>query len=132
MLLNEKLNELFKYVKEAFDVVIIDTAPVGLVSDAFTLSKFADSTLYIVRMGYTLKKQMHFIEELYKNNKLPHIGLLVNDIKTSSHYYSYGNYGGYGYGYGYGHNNNGYYENGTNGAGKIKGVFKKITRFVKR
>jgi tyrosine-protein kinase Etk/Wzc len=130
MLLNEKLNELFDYVKKAFDVVIIDTAPIGLVSDAFTLSKYADSTLYIVRMGYTLKKQMHFIEELYKTNKLPRIGLLVNDIKTSSHYYSYGNYGGYGYGYGYG-NSNGYYEASSNGTGKVKKLFKKIVKPLK-
>jgi tyrosine-protein kinase Etk/Wzc len=129
MLLNEKLSDLFDYVKSAFDVIIIDTAPVGLVSDAFTLSRYADSTLYIVRMGYTLKKQMHFIEELYSNNKLPQIGLLVNDIKTSSHYYSYGNYGGYGYGYGYGYgHNNGYYEASANGSGKVKKFFKKMIR----
>jgi len=131
ILLNEKMAELFNYVKKAFDVVIIDTAPVGLVSDAFTLSQYADSTLYIVRMGYTLKKQIHFIEELYKNNKLPRIGLLVNDIKTSSHYYSYGNYGGYGYGYGYGQSN-GYYESSSNGSGKMKNVFKKVFRSAKR
>jgi tyrosine-protein kinase Etk/Wzc len=128
ILLSEKLSELFDYVKQAFDVVIIDTAPVGLVSDAFTLSRYADSTLYIVRMGYTLKKQVHFIEELYKTNKLPRIGLLVNDIKTSSHYYSYGNYGGYGYGYG---QSNGYYESSANGSGKVKKIFKKMLRSIK-
>jgi capsular exopolysaccharide synthesis family protein len=130
MLLDKKLNELFEYVKEAFDVVIIDTAPIGLVSDAITLSKFADCTLYIVRMGYTLKKQIHFIQELYHNNKLPKIGLLVNDIKTTSHYYSYGNYGGYGYGYGYGHNN-GYYESSSNGDGKIKKAFRRVFKSSK-
>lgn len=111
LLLNPKLHDLFAYAKARFDVVVIDTPPVGLVSDAFTLSQYADSTLYIVRMGYTLKKQMHFVEDLYSKSKLPNIGLLVNDIKASSHYYSYGNYGGYGYGYGYGYgNSNGYFE----------------------
>jgi tyrosine-protein kinase Etk/Wzc len=128
ILLNEKLAQLFNYLKQAFDVVIIDTAPVGLVSDAFTLSKYADSTLYIVRMGYTLKKQMHFIEELYRNNKLPRIGLLVNDIKATSHYYSYGNYGGYGYGYGH---SNGYYESSANGSGKVKKFLRKVLRPLK-
>lgn len=133
LLLNEKLGELFAYVKSAFDVVIIDTAPVGLVSDAFTLGKYADSTLYIVRMGYTLKKQMNFIEELYSTNKLPRVGLLVNDIKASSQYYSYGNYGGYGYGYGYGYgNSNGYYESGTNGGGKMKRFFGRIMKPIKK
>jgi tyrosine-protein kinase Etk/Wzc len=100
ILLNPKLAELFEYVRANFEVVIVDTPPVGLVSDAFTLSQHVDASLYIVRMGYTLKKQIHFIEELYVKQKLPNMGLLVNDIKGSSHYYSYGNYGGYGYGYG--------------------------------
>ncbi|MCS3801741.1 GumC family protein [Niastella sp. OAS944] len=132
ILLNEKMNELFAYLKQTFDVVIIDTAPVGLVSDAYTLGKYADSTLYIVRMGYTLKKQLHFIEELYNKNKLPKIGLLVNDIKASSHYYGYGNYGGYGYGYGYGYGqSNGYYESGSNGNGKIGKLFKRIVKSKK-
>lgn len=132
ILLNEKMNELFAYLKQTFDVVIIDTAPVGLVSDAYTLGKYADSTLYIVRMGYTLKKQLHFIEELYSKNKLPKIGLLVNDIKASSHYYGYGNYGGYGYGYGYGYGqSNGYYESGSNGNGKIGKLFKRIVKSKK-
>jgi capsular exopolysaccharide synthesis family protein len=132
MLLNEKMNELFAYLKQTFDVVIIDTAPVGLVSDAYTLGRYADSTLYIVRMGYTLKKQLHFVEELYSKSKLPKIGLLVNDIKASSHYYGYGNYGGYGYGYGYGYGqSNGYYESGSNGNGKIGKLFKRMVKSKK-
>lgn len=133
MLLSEKLPQLFNYVKQAFDIVIIDTAPVGLVSDAFTLSQYSDSTLYIVRMGYTLKKQMHFIEELYNKNKLPKIGLLINDIKASSNYYSYGNYGGYGYGYGYGYgNSNGYYESNGKSSGKLTKFFSKIYKPTKQ
>jgi len=100
ILLNPKLADLFTYVRANFEVVIVDTPPIGLVSDAFTLSQHVDASLYIVRMGYTLKKQIHFIEELYVKQKLPNMGLLVNDIKATSHYYSYGNYGGYGYGYG--------------------------------
>ena len=83
-------------------------------------------------MGYTLKKQMHFIDELYQNNKLPNIGLLVNDIKASSHYYSYGSYGGYGYGYGYGYgSSNGYYESNGNGSGKLIKFFKKRSKSSK-
>ena len=133
LLLSEKLADLFNYVKSAFDVVIIDTAPVGLVSDAFTLGKYADSTLYIVRMGYTLKKQMNYIDEIYRTNKLPRVGLLVNDIKASSHYYSYGNYGGYGYGYGYGYgNSNGYYDESSNGSGKMKRFFRRMLKPIKR
>jgi tyrosine-protein kinase Etk/Wzc len=112
ILLNPKLDELFRFVKERFEVVIVDTPPVGLVSDAFSLSPYVDASLYIVRMGYTLKKQVHFIEELYGKGKLPNMGLLINDIKASSHYYSYGNYGGYGYGYSHGQGE-GYFEDGN-------------------
>lgn len=130
MLLNKRLDELFQYLKENFDVVVIDTAPVGLVSDALTLSRFADCTLYVVRMGYTAKKQIHFVDELYTNQKLPNMGLLINDISESSHYYSYGNYGGYGYGYGYGKKKGmgGYYSDTEEKAGlfaRIMRVFSK-------
>jgi tyrosine-protein kinase Etk/Wzc len=128
MLLNEKLPELFRFVRSNFEVVIVDTAPAGLVSDAFTLSQYADSTLYIVRMGYTLKKQIHFIDELYSKSKLPSIGLLVNDIKASSQYYSYGNYGGYGYGYGHG-SESGYFDNGKKKRRGLSRFFRRLFRF---
>lgn len=125
ILLNPKLADLFRYVKAEFEVVIVDTPPVGLVSDAFTLSQYVNASLYIVRMGYTLKKQIYYIEEQYKNQKLPNIGLLVNDIKATSHYYSYGNYGGYGYGYGYGESS-GYFDDDKS---KSKSVLSRVKRF---
>ena len=49
---------MFDCLKENFDVILIDTAPVGMVSDAMTLGKFANTTLYIVRQGHTYKKQI--------------------------------------------------------------------------
>ncbi len=101
MLLEEKINDIFEYAKAHFDIVIVDTAPVGLVSDAQVLSRFADCTFYITRLNYTIKKHIHFIDDIYINHKLPKMGLLVNDIATRSDYYSYGNYNGYGYGYSY-------------------------------
>ena len=103
ILLEEKLADIFSFAKEQFDMIIVDTAPVGLVSDAQVLSRFADCTFYITRLNYTLKKHVHFINDIYINQKLPKMGLLVNDISASSDYYSYGNYNGYGYGYGYGY-----------------------------
>lgn len=101
LLLDEKLPMIFEYLRKNFDVIIIDTAPVGLVSDAQVLSRYANSTLYIVRLNHTFKKHIHFLDDLYSNNKLPRLGVLVNDINASSDYYSYGNYNGYGYGYSY-------------------------------
>jgi tyrosine-protein kinase Etk/Wzc len=103
MLLDPKLKELFEYVRRNFDVVIVDTAPVGLVSDAIILGEQADCTLYITRQNYTFKKQVGLIDELYRHKKLPRLSLLLNDVEVGKGYSGYyGNYGGYGYGYGYG------------------------------
>ncbi|MEO6288553.1 MAG: polysaccharide biosynthesis tyrosine autokinase, partial [Ginsengibacter sp.] len=103
LLLNDKVAEMFELLKKDFDVIIVDTAPVGMVSDAQTLSKFADSTLYMVRQGHTFKKQITLIDEYYVQNKLPKVAIVINDVKlrTGYGYYGYGRYG-YGYGYGYG------------------------------
>ncbi len=109
LLLEDKVAELFTYLKKHFDAIIIDTAPVGMVSDAMTLSKFADCTLYIVRQGHTFKKQVILIDEFYTESKLPKISIVINDVKLKPGYGYYG-YGRYGYGYGYG---SGYYEEET-------------------
>jgi tyrosine-protein kinase Etk/Wzc len=101
LLLHPKLNEIFTYLRENFDMIIMDTAPVGMVSDAMTLSKFADCTLYIVRQGHTYKKQIGMIDEFYVQGKLPKISIVLNDVKLRTGYGYYG-YGRYGYGYGYG------------------------------
>lgn len=105
LLLDPRINELFDWLKQNFDAVIVDTAPVGMVSDAMTLSKYADATLYIVRQGHTYKKQIGMIDEFHSQGKLPKISIILNDIKVKSGYgyYGYGRYGyGHGYGYGYG------------------------------
>jgi tyrosine-protein kinase Etk/Wzc len=106
LLLDPKLDELFSWLRANFDVVIMDTAPVGMVSDALTLSKYVNATLYIVRQGHTFKKQVGMIDELYQSKKLPKVSLVMNDVKIRSGYGYYG-YGRYGYGYGYG---SGYFE----------------------
>ncbi len=108
MLLDKKVAELFEEVSKRFDVIIIDTAPVGMVSDALTLSKFADCTLYLVRQGHTFKKQIALIDELYRESKLPKVSIVINDVKNKPGYGYYG-YGRYGYGYGYGYGSS-YYE----------------------
>ncbi len=107
LLLSPKVDEMFAWVKENFDVVMVDTAPVGMVSDAQTLSKYVDCTLYLVRQGHTFKKQVTLIDEFYKDNKLPSVSIIINDVKMKPGYGYYG-YGRYGYGYGYGYGS--YYE----------------------
>jgi capsular exopolysaccharide synthesis family protein len=106
LLLESRVDDLFNYLTENFDVVLIDTAPVGMVSDAMTLGKFANCTLYIVRQGHTYKKQIALIDEFYREGKLPKVSIVINDVKVKPGYGYYG-YGRYGYGYGYKSN---YYE----------------------
>lgn len=110
MLLNEKVSKLFEELRERFDTIIVDTAPVGLVSDAITLGKYVDAAVYIVRHNYTLKKQIQLIEDIRKNNKLPHLSIIVNDINKRAGYGGYYGYGGYGYGYGYAAREGSYFE----------------------
>jgi capsular exopolysaccharide synthesis family protein len=112
LLLESRLNDLIAYLKNNFDVIVMDTAPVGMVSDAMTLSKFADCTLYIVRQGYTYKRQIALIDEFHQQKKLPRISLVVNDVKAHGGYgyYGYGKYGYGGYGYGY---TSGYFDDDT-------------------
>ena len=107
LLLAARVTEMFAWLKTHFDVIIIDTAPVGMVSDAQTLSKYADATLYLVRQGHTFKKQVVLIDEFYREKKLPKVSVIINDVKMKAGYGYYG-YGRYGYGYGYGYGS--YYE----------------------
>lgn len=109
LLLDPRIDQLFEYLRENFDTIVIDTAPVGMVSDALTLAKYADCCIYIVRQGITQKKQLELLNEFHVQGKLPKLNVILNDIKLRA---GYGYYGGrYGYGYGgrtYG-NGSGYY-----------------------
>lgn len=107
LLLDQRVDAMFAWLKANYDVIIVDTAPVGMVSDAMTLGKFADCTLYLVRQGHTFKKQVALIDEFYQGAKLPKVSIIINDVKMKPGYGYYG-YGRYGYGYGYGYGS--YYE----------------------
>jgi capsular exopolysaccharide synthesis family protein len=115
MLLQGRVDELFLELRKQFDAIIIDSAPVGLVSDAVTLGRYADGTIYIVRHKYTLKKQIQMVDDIYRQKKLPQLAIVINDISSRGGYGGYYGYGSYGYGYGYGVNGNGggYFENAT-------------------
>ena len=103
MLLDPKLAELFEYTHKHFEVVIVDTAPVGLVSDAVVIGEKADCTLFILRQGYTYKKQIALIDELYRHKKLPRLSLMLNDVEVGQGYGNYYGYGKHAYGYGAGY-----------------------------
>ncbi len=127
LIMDSKMDELFTYLRANFDIIIIDSAPVGLVSDSKILSRFVDATLYVVRQRYTVKKQVGYIDELYLNKALPNMGLIINDVKTGGNnsYYGYG----YGYGYGFGYGYNYHYSYGY-GETEKKGLIRKVKDMV--
>lgn len=83
-----------------YDYVLIDTAPVGLVTDTIQISRVADATVYMCRADYTPKESFDLINSLAFENKLPNMSIVLNGIDMSkkkySYYYGYGNYGNFG------------------------------------
>jgi len=98
------LDKLISDCKEQFDYIILDTAPIGIVSDSYSLNRFADVSLYIVRADYTPKKNIEDATNLFKHKKLNNMYFILNatDIKKASIRYGYGKKYGYGYGNKYG------------------------------
>jgi capsular exopolysaccharide synthesis family protein len=113
LLLNARLKVLFEEVKQKFEMVIVDTAPAGLVSDCYLLGEHVDAALYIVRHNYTFKKQLNLIQRIYDEKRLPNTAIIINDVKALAgygEYYGYVNYGYKGYGYGYGKELSNYFD----------------------
>lgn len=111
------LDQAINILKEHFDYVILDTAPIGMVTDTQLIARVADLSVYVCRSGYTAKSEFKLINTLKEEGKLPHPCILLNGIdmnqRENGSYYGYGKYGkygkygygkkyGYGYGYGYG------------------------------
>ena len=88
--------ELFEHLREEFDYVVVDTAPVMLVTDTFLINKYADLTLYVVRAGYTEKKLLEFARDAKNDGKLHDVSFVLNDVKLAN--FGYGNKYGYAYG----------------------------------
>ncbi len=105
LLLDDRLNQFLNRLREHYDVVIIDTAPVGLVGDAVVIGNHADVSLYVIRHNYTFRKQLQLMDEIYVTKRLPRLCIVLNDIQ--GHFGGYGGYYGYG-GYGYGNYGYGY------------------------
>ena len=93
--------ELIEELQEMFDVIIIDTAPIGLVSDALILSQYATINMFVVRQGFTIKDQVRMFDVLHKDHKVQSPSIIFNGVEYKKKYgYGYGT--GYGYGYSYG------------------------------
>ncbi|MCX6231895.1 MAG: polysaccharide biosynthesis tyrosine autokinase [Bacteroidetes bacterium] len=102
LIASEKNDELFAKLKEMYDYIIIDTPPVGLITDAYLLMKYSDANVFVTRQNFTNKKVFaSIINDIQKRN-VGKFNILVNDIRMDLSSTSYGYGSGYGYGYGYG------------------------------
>ena len=117
LLARDGLDKAIEILKKNFDYVILDTAPVGMVTDTLLIGRVADLSVYVCRADYTHKVEYTLINELAEEKKLPNICTVINGVdlkrRKYGYYYGYGKYGKYygygkryGYGYGYGQENN--------------------------
>lgn len=95
LLMSSKVDMLFQTLKTQYDYIIVDTAPVSLVTDTLLIAKHANTFLYVARANFLEKRMLSIANDLYKEQKLPNMCLLLNDTDSTK---------GYGYGYGYGVN----------------------------
>ena len=120
LLARDNLRIVLDHLKERYDYVILDTAPVGLVADTMQIARYANVCCYLCRADYTPKTNIELLNSLSESGKLPNLCVILNGVDMSKkkygYYYGYGKYGKYGrYGYGrygrYGYSNYGNYGN---------------------
>lgn len=92
LLMSERMNILMRELKEEYDTIIIDTAPVGLVTDAFIMIAHADHTIYMVRQGYTTTDSVKQAQDLFETGKFSNASILFNDVKLKKSSNKYGYY----------------------------------------
>lgn len=96
----KSLEETIDILKEHYDYIIIDTAPVGLVTDTLALGRIANATVYVCRADYTQKSSFGLINGLAYEKKMPNMSIVLNGVDLSKkkygYYYGYGKYGKYG------------------------------------
>ena len=118
LLARDGLEKAIETLKTNFDYVILDTAPVGMVTDTLLIGRTADLSVYVCHADYTRKAEFTLVNELSENKKLPNLCVAINGLdlqkKKYGYYYGYGKYGKYygygkryGYGYGYGEKHTG-------------------------
>ncbi len=93
LLMQPRVEKMFQYLESNYDYIVVDTAPISLVTDTLLISHFADLSIYIVRENYTDKRVLQIPENFYREKRLPNLAVLLNAA---------GNRAGYNYGYGYG------------------------------
>lgn len=96
LIMNPRLDAFIAYAKERYEYIVVDTAPIGMVSDTYLLNRIADNSIFVARQNHTPKDATILINEVYEENRLHGMGVVLNGTSSTS--------SGYGYGYGYGSN----------------------------
>ncbi|MCB0517988.1 MAG: polysaccharide biosynthesis tyrosine autokinase [Lewinellaceae bacterium] len=86
LILSDRMGELFEYLKNNFDYVVVDTPPTGLVTDAYLLNKYVGGSVFVVRAGKTKKEDLKTIEEICKEGKLANPSIILNGVKMPKRY----------------------------------------------
>ena len=97
LLMDDRITKMFDELKSLYDYIIVDTAPVSLVTDTILVANNADAFIYVVRANYLDRRMLRVPEMFYNEKKLPNMSMVLNDTKLTNK--------GYGYGYGYGYGN---------------------------
>lgn len=101
LLMDERLDNLVTELRRRYDYIVVDSVPVGIIADATISNRIADLTIFVARAGRLDRRQLPEIEQLYKENKLRNMALVLNGADLHRRYGYYGYYG-YSYKYGYG------------------------------
>ncbi len=125
MIMSDGMKELIDELKKKYDYIILDTPPVGLVSDALELAQYCDVTLYIVRQNFTKKDMITLLNNRVKRGELNNTSIILNGFQNKAKYGA-----GYGYGYGYGYGTT-TYSNGYNDEDKPKNIVEKVIHKLK-
>jgi len=96
------MEEFITKARQDFDVIIMDTPPLAIVTDALLLTRFSDANIFVVRQNYSSKDVLKLVDDLHFKRDIRNVGVLVNDVDYSKNY-GYGKKYGYGYSYGYGY-----------------------------
>ena len=123
LIISDGMGELIEELKKIYDYIILDTPPVGLVSDALELSQYSDVTLYIVRQNFSKKEMITLLNNRVKRGELDNASIILNGFENKAKYGA-----GYGYGYGYGYGN---YSNGYTDDDKPKNLFESVSRKIR-
>ena len=120
MIMSDGMKEMIEELKTKYDYIILDTPPVGLVSDALELAQYCDVTLYIVRQNFTKKDMITLLNNRVKRGELQNTSIILNGFQNKAKYGA-----GYGYGYGYGYGST-TYSSGYNEDDKPRTIFQKV------